>query len=185
MHRTFQVISRAALLLGMLVNFAACTRTKTPDLAHNAVSPSGTPVTLPSPVPKNITPTDLKKLHWIEGTWRGTGGEVPPFYERYKFENDSSLVVETLSDETLSKVADTSRFELKDGHFGSNDGSSGSVATALDANSISFAPLGKASNYFRFQRESDNSWKAILSWTDKNGAAKERIYQMERWPTKK
>ena len=153
--------------------------------AHNTVSPSATPTTLPSPTPKHITPADLSKLRWIEGSWRGTGGDVAPFYERYKFENDSTLVVETLADETLTKVSDVSRFELKDGHFGYSADDSGSVATALDDNSITFEPLGKSRNSFRWQRESDNSWKAILNWTDKNGAAKERIYLMERWPAKK
>ena len=96
-----------------------------------------------SPIPKQITPAELAKLRWIEGGWRGTGGGVPPFFERYKFENESTLVVETLEDETLSKVTDVSRFELKDGHFGSGTADSGSVAIALDDNSISFAPLGK------------------------------------------
>jgi hypothetical protein len=153
--------------------------------AHNAVSSSATPETSPSRIPKQITTADLAKLRWIEGTWRGTGGGVPPFYERYKFENDSTLLTETLADETLSKVSDESRFKLKDGHFGNSTGDSGSVATALDDNSISFAPTGKAGNFFRFQRESANSWKAILNWTDKNGAAKERIYLMERWPASK
>ena len=109
---------------------------------------------------------------------------MPAFFERYKFENESTLMVETLEDETLSKVTDVSRFELKNGHFGSGTADSGSVAIALDDNSISFAPLGKG-NFFRFQRESDNSWKAILNWTDKNGAPKERVYLMERLPDKK
>jgi hypothetical protein len=166
------------LLLAMLVNLAGCARMKSHYAAHNTASPSATPT------PKHITTTDLAKLRWIEGTWRGTGGDVPPFYERYKFENDSTLVTETLADETLSKVSDTGRFELKDGHFGNSSGDSGSVATALDDNSITFAPIGKG-NYFRFQRESENSWKAILNWTDKSGAPKERIYLMERWPAKK
>jgi hypothetical protein len=173
------------LLFAMLVNLAGCSRMKSHYAAHSTASPSSTPTTLPSPTPKHITPADLAKLHWIEGTWRGTGGDVPPFYERYKFENDSTLVVEGLTDETLSKVSDVSRFELKDGHFGSSTEDSGSVATALDDNSITFAPLGKSRNSFRFQRESDNSWKAILNWTDKSGAAKERIYNMERWPAQK
>ena len=75
-----------------------------------------------------MTVADLAKLRWIEGSWRGTGGGVPTFYERYKFENDSTLLVETLTDETLSKVSDEGRFELKDGHFGKSDGESGSVA---------------------------------------------------------
>jgi hypothetical protein len=184
MHCKFTVVSRV-LLLALLVNFAACARMKSDSAAPNGASTSATPATLPSPTPKQLTPADLVKLRWIEGSWRGTGGDVPPFYERYKFENDSTLVVEGLADETLSKVNDTSRFELKDGLFGSSTGDSGSVAIAFDDNSITFAPLGKASNFFRFQRESDNSWKAILNWTDKNGAAKERIYTMERWPAKK
>jgi hypothetical protein len=134
---------------------------------------------------RRLAPADLAQLRWIEGSWRGTGGGVPPFYERYKFENDSTLIVETLADETLSKVTDVSRFELRDGQFGSRTAGSGSVATTLDHNSITFSPLGKARNSFRWQRESDNSWKAVLNWTDKDGAAKERGYQMERWPAKK
>ena len=170
----------------MTANLAGCAQMKS-NYAAPTVVPSASPTTQPppiSPVPKQITPADLTKLRWIEGSWRGTGGDVPPFYERYKFENDTTLVVESLADETLSKVDDVSRFELKDGHFGSSDGDSSSVATALDDNSISFAPVGKG-NYFRFQRESDNSWKAILNWTDKTGAPKERIYLMERWPAKR
>ena len=171
-----RILLLAIILTGglLLSTVAGRTRTLPGNLSQKAATPS------PSPIPKHITTADLAKLHWIEGTWRGTGGEVPPFYERYKFENDSTLVVETLADETLTKVNDVSRFELKDGHFGSGTADSGSVATALDDNSITFAPLGKARNFFRFQRESDNSWKAILNWTDKTGAPKERIYQMER-----
>lgn len=172
------------LLMAPAVNLAGCARMISDPVAQNTATPAATPTPLPSPIPKQITPADLAKLRWIEGSWRGTGGDVPPFYERYKFENDSTLVVESLADETLSKVDDVSRFELKDGHFGSSNGESSSVATALDDHSISFAPVGKG-NYFRFQRESDNSWKAILNWTDKTGAAKERVYLMERWPAKR
>lgn len=183
MHCKHSIVLRV-LLLAMLVNLAGCARMQS-NYAAQTVSPSASPTTLPSPTPIHLTPADLVKLRWIEGTWRGTGGGVPTFYERYKFENDSTLVVESLADETLSKVSDASRFELKDGHFGNSDGDSGSVAIALDDNAIAFAPTGKSRNYFRFQRESDNSWKAVLNWTDKTGAAKERIYLMERWPAKR
>jgi hypothetical protein len=172
------------LLLALLVGVFGCARTKSDPVARNAASPTATAQSAASPVPIKLTPTDLAKLKWIEGSWRGTGGGVPPFFERYKFENDSTLAVESLADESLSKVNDLSRFELKDGQFAGSDGESGSVATALDDNSITFAPTGKASNSFRFQRVSDNSWKAILNWTDKDGVAKERIYEMERWPKK-
>lgn len=182
MDRKHRAASRV-LFLALIAILAGCARIKPDYGVQNATPPRAT--TSPAPSPKHITPADLAKLRWIEGTWRGTGGGVPTFYERYKFENDSTLVVETLADETVSKVTETSRFELKDGHFGSTEGDSGSVATALDDNSITFEPLGKATNSFRFQRESDNSWKAILTWTEKNGTPKERIYLMERWPAKK
>lgn len=128
------------LLLAMLVNLAACARMKYHYSAHDSASPMPTS---PPPTPKHIAPADLAQLRWIEGSWRGTGGGVPPFYERYKFENDSTLIVETLADETLSKVTDVSRFELKNGQFGSLTDDSGSVATALDQNSITFSRLEK------------------------------------------
>lgn len=172
------------LLLAMMVSLAGCARMRSDYAASNTATPAATPNALSSPIPKHITPADLAKLRWIEGSWRGTGGGVPPFFERYKLEN-STLVVEGLADETFSKVNETTRFELKDGSFGATDGDSGSVATALDDNSITFAPTGKSGNFFRFQRESDNSWKAILNWTDKSGAPKERTYLMERFPAKK
>lgn len=150
----------------------------------NAASPVQSPK--PTPVAKHITVEDLKKLRWIEGTWRGTGGGVAPFFERYHFENFNTLVVEGLADEKVDKVSETSRFELKDGEFGSNEDGSRSVATALDDNSITFDPVFKARNTFRFQKESPDSWKAILTWpASEKGPAGERVYNMERWPPRK
>jgi len=174
MYQQFRFQLPAIFLTGCLVllSVAGCNRDQSGGLAQKT--------SVPSPSPKLITAVDLLKLRWIEGSWRGTGDEQPPFYERYTFENDSTLMVETLADDTMSKVTEVDRFELKDGHFGKNANDSGSVAIALDDESITFAPLGKARNFFRFQRESANSWRAILSWTDKDGKAKERIYRMER-----
>jgi hypothetical protein len=179
MHLKFRIRLLPIILTSglVLVTVAGCARSTPVNPAQKASTQS------PSPSPKAINAADLTKLRWIEGSWRGTGDEQSPFFERYKFENGSTLVVETLADETLSKVTDVSRFELKDGHFGSGTNESGSVATALDDNSITFQPLGKG-NSFRFQRESENSWTAILNWTDKAGAPKERIYHMVRWAAK-
>jgi hypothetical protein len=175
MHLQFRILLLPIILTSglVLLTVSGCARSTPVDLAQK--------VSTRSPSPKAINAADLTKLRWIEGSWRGTGDEQSPFFERYKFENASTLVVETLADETLGKVTDVSRFELKDGHFGSGTNESGSVATALDDNSITFEPLGKSGNSFRFQRESDNSWTAILNWIDKTGVAKERIYHMVRW----
>ena len=133
-----------------------------------------------NPQPKTITAADLKKLRWIEGSWRGTGDIDKPFYERYKFENDTTLLVETIANEKFDKVTEVTRFELKDGFFGTSTGQAGSVAIALDDNSITFAPTGKSRNSFRFQRESADTWKAILTWKEADGTPKERVYKMDR-----
>ena len=133
------------------------------------------------PQPKTISTAELAKLRWIEGSWRGTGDVDKPFFERYRFENDSTLVTESFADETFSKVTETSVFSLKDGHFGNEGEGSRWVATALDEKSITFAPVVKARNSFRFERESDNVWIATLNWpaTDK-APANQHVYRMER-----
>src|ERR1700687_1111652 len=77
-----------------------------------------------APTPTQVSIADLAKLRWIEGTWRGTGDVQKPFYERYHFENESTLVVEGLTDENTNKVNEVTRFEFKDGQFcGGNEGS--------------------------------------------------------------
>lgn len=155
---------------------ASCAKNPTSAPTQNA-SPQ-------KPILKNITPADLAKLRWIEGSWRGTGDIDKPFYERYKFENETTLAVESFDDEKFAKATDVSRFELKDGEFGSTDPEGRrSAASAIDTNSVTFEPVVKSRNTFRFERESENSWKAVLTWpaTDKAPAG-QRIYKMERWP---
>jgi hypothetical protein len=176
-------LASVLLMVAIAIGLAGCASSRRSSVAHPP-PPAPTAPELPKATPIEIRSADLAKLHWIEGTWRGTGGDVPAFYERYQIEGNT-LVVETLTDQTLSKVDDESRFELKDGHFGYTREDSGSVAVALDDNSITFAPVGKARNSFRWQRDTADSWKAILNWTDKDGNANERVYVMERFPANK
>jgi hypothetical protein len=153
------------------------------------VSAQTPPASGPKPSPtqsvagKTFTVVDLRKLRWIEGTWRGTGDGVPPFFERYRFENDTTLAVETLAGVNLEKVTDVTRFELKNGKFGG--GSEGSLweASSIDDKSINFEPVTKARNSFRFERNSDDVWTATLSYpATAEKPARQRVYRMERWP---
>src|SRR5260370_19232533 len=96
-------------LVPMILSMAAtlwfgygCSRISAVNRTEAAPSPSLTG--------KTFTSSDLQKLRWIEGTWRGAGAEHP-FYERYKFENDSTLAVETLEGEKSDKVKDVTRFQ--------------------------------------------------------------------------
>ena len=158
---TYRVTTLAVLLVML---FAACKRS--PVAQTNR------------PPARNLSTADISKLRWIEGTWRGSGVDQAPFFERYRFENESTLAVDSFPDEKLDKVEDTSRFELKDGRFGNGN----YIASSIDANGIDFEPVvGKSKNSFRWERVSANAWKATLKWpAEGNKPARERIYNMER-----
>src|SRR5262249_905954 len=103
---------------------------------------------------KNFTTADLQKLRWIEGTWRGTGEVDKPFFERYRFESDSVLAVDSFEDETLAKVTDTTRFELKDGEFGGGTRGHSYGAKSMDGRAMEFGPALNVRNSFCWERES-------------------------------
>jgi len=172
---------RFVFVLAALLSISSCTRT----------APSSTSVPAsPTPAAKRFSTADLAKLRWIEGSWRGTGDVEAPFYERYHFENDSTLVVDSFADEKFSKISEASRFELKEGQFGNGGDGARWAATAIDDKSISFDPTAKAQNSFRWERASadphPNEWKAVLWWpATNNKPAGQRVYRMERWPSPK
>jgi hypothetical protein len=140
------------------------------------------PSVTPSPQPK-FSVSDLEKLRWIEGTWRGTGDVEAPFFERYRFENATTLAVDSFTDAGLTKVEDTTRFELKEGRFGNGGEGAQWTASSIDYQGVNFVPTVKARNSFRWQRESDNTWTAIITWPPAEGkAGRQRVYKMERWP---
>jgi hypothetical protein len=175
MKNRILTISVIIVVATIFSSILGCARQSSGDSA--AANPA------PSPTPKSITAADLQKLRWIEGSWRGTGVNQPPFFERYRFESDTVLAVDSFEDEKLARVTETSRFELKDGEFGGGDEGSRYVAVALDDKLITFAPVLKARNSFTWKRESKDSWTAILKWpANKDKPAGERVYNMVRWP---
>lgn len=177
----------ACVTAAALFNSAACAQ------QHQSQSPAGAnaaaqqqPDAQPSPTPARISASDLTKLRWIEGAWRGTGDVEKPFFERYRLDGDSALVVEGFDDETLAKVSDVTRFELKDGEFGGGGEGSRWAASELTDDAVTFVPVKGARNTFRWQKESDGVWKAILDWPAADGKpARRRVYKMERWPPQK
>ena len=165
-------LASSTLLCLLMVAAFSCSKP-----APYSTTDTSSAVQLPPSSPITITPESLAKLKWIEGTWRGTGDVQKPFYERYHFENELTLVMEELADETATTVNRTTRYQLKDGKFGDDH----SVATALDDRSITFAPLVQGRNFFRWQSESKDTWKAILTLPPQGTApAKETVYKLER-----
>jgi hypothetical protein len=168
---------RTAFLLLLVATFL---------VGHVQSARQAQPAQVPQPPEtKKFSASDLEKLRWVEGTWRGSGDVDAPFFERYRFESETTLAVDAFTDETLKSVEDTTRFELKDGQFSNGGEGSRWIATTIDYQGATFEPLVKAKNSFRWQRESDNTWTAILKWSVVDGKpGRQRVYKMERWPRK-
>jgi hypothetical protein len=170
------------------VGCAAGTRTGANAVAPSSPQQQQQPAT-PQPQasqPKRVTADELKKLRWIEGAWRGTGDVEEPFFERYRFESETTLAVESFKDQTLGKADDVTRFELRDGVFGNWGEGARWAATELGEGSVTFSPVAKARNTFRWQRESADVWKAVLDYPASEGKpARQRVYRMERLPQPK
>ena len=131
-----------------------------------------------------LRPTDLGALRWIVGSWRGSGDGQAPFYERYRFTDDSTLLVESFKDSTLAEVTEGTRYELRGGLFAnaSTAQSAQWVAVRLDRGAITFAPVRRARNRFTWRPESADVWTADLEWPASNAApARSRSYRMVRW----
>ena len=164
--------------IGLLTAYA-CTSKPT---AISANTPSAQATPTPA-TPAKLTAEDLKKLRWIEGTWRGTGVNQAAFFERYRWENDTTLAVDSFENEKLEKVTDTTRFELRGAEFGGGSQGALYVATALDDNAITFAPVVKARNWFVWKRESKDAWTAIIKpLGTPEKPAKDITYNMVRLP---
>ena len=137
------------------------------------------PVTQSTPSNK-FTAADIAKLKWIEGTWRGMDGDKP-FYERYKVEETAMIVESLKADGSVDGEPD--RFELKDGVFGKGEGDRRSVASEITDDHIQFvSAVPGARNNYRFERQSNNTWRAVLEWPAKGDKpAGQKIYIMEPW----
>ena len=135
--------------------------------------------------PATLRTGDLRALQWIAGTWRGSSDGQSPFYERYRFVDDSTLLVESFKDSTLNAVTESTRYELRAGRF-ANAGSADAaqwVAVRLTGGAITFAPVRRARNRFTWRPSSADEWIADLVWpaADSGGAPRTRTYRMARW----
>ena len=128
--------------------------------------------------PMPVTVAQFRSLAWLEGRWRGTLSDTAPFFERYQFQDDSTMGTWTFADSLGTQVSDSGWIRLRNGIVTSGDSARGYVLTALESSSAHFKPRGAASNAFTWRRTSDSSWTATLTWRNASGQAMERIYVM-------
>lgn len=70
----------------------------------------------------NHTAADLQALRYLEGDWRGSGYEGGPFYESYRFVNDSTIEMTAWTDSTMTAEGKRSQYMLRDGVIRTSDG---------------------------------------------------------------
>jgi len=132
------------------------------------------------PAVGRFTPAQFASLRWIEGTWRGRLPDGGAFYERYRFVDDSTIVMQAFADSTLSATSDSARIVLRDGTVADEGGAARWAATRLDSSGVAFAPIEGATNSFTWTRDRADRWTATLTWADKDGQARAVTYPMER-----
>ena len=157
----------------------ACGRSETEQPAPaSSASPSAAPTVTAARVPAGA----LRQVPWLLGSFRGRGEGATvqePFYERYSLADDSTLIVESFKDSTLTGAIDTSRYEVRRDSLASV-GERRYVATVVTADSLVFGPLVGVRNAFTWRRGDDNtSWVAVIT-PSSGGAAAQRHYRMVR-----
>jgi hypothetical protein len=148
--------------------------------------PAPAPASVPgppaaSPQAGRFTPADFRRLRWIEGTWRGSGVNQAAFYERYRFADDSTLIVDSFPDSTLATVSESTRFELRGGTLANASATARWVASRLDDRSVDFVPAVGVRNTFTWRYESADRWTALLRWpASDTRPARDATYHMVR-----
>ena len=144
--------------------------TLTLSLAPNAQEPQ------PSAV--NVTRQQFRQLQWIAGSWRGSGGAYPAFFEQYRVVNDSTIGMRSFSDSTFRIATDSSVVEWRNGRVQSRSARSTYIAVVFTPSTVRFARPGIAGGGHTFARVSADEWTATLHPGSPSG--RPTVYTMRR-----
>jgi hypothetical protein len=129
------------------------------------------------PVNSIVSKSDLIKIKWIAGNWRGMA-DGKRFYEMYEFTNDSTLRITGYDwDGKDSSNGSFSYVSWKDGAYYLGD-SLNYKTTFIDSSKIEMIPNYKANNDILWKTVDDSTWSAVLK-----GKNKTVEYKMEKLPS--
>lgn len=124
----------------------------------------------PSP-PMKVTLAEFKRLKFLEGNWRGTGYKTP-FFEAYRFVNDSTIESSTSNDPTFAKLEPGSKIVFRNGSIYSEDnGRANWAVTRIDGDGYRFTAINRP-GFFVWKSVTPKEWTAALG----NGT----VYRMHR-----
>jgi hypothetical protein len=160
------------MILPLALFVAAC--------AQPAPRAPAAPASTPG-APASVSVSGFQNLRWVAGRWRGMQPNGRPFFERYRFENDSTIRSYTYADSTATLPADSGEIVLRAGQVTTGSGGARWVADEITATRVSFVPLRGASNSFVWERTSPDSWTATLRTpATADRPAREVVYPMTR-----
>jgi hypothetical protein len=100
------------------------------------------------------TIAELQALRYLEGDWRGSGYEGGPFYESYRFVNDSTIEMTAWTDSTMTAPRERSEYVLRGGVIRTG---SGGRLVSVDENGHHFQ---SGSATWTFRQISPDRWTA-------------------------
>lgn len=121
-----------------------------------------------------VSREQFKQLEWIAGTWRGSGGAYPAFFEEYRFVDDTTIRMRAFADSTLRTVTDSSVIAWRDGKIQSRD----NVVVEFSPTSVRFKRPSATAGGHTFTRVSADEWTATLHPAQSGGQA--TVYVMRR-----
>lgn len=115
----------------------------------------------PTP-PMKMMLADFKRLKFLEGKWRGTGYKTP-FFESYRFVNDSTIESSTSDDVTVAKLEPGSKIVFRNGSiYSEKDGRANWAVTRIDQDGFRFTAINRP-GFFVWKGVKPNEWTALLS----------------------
>lgn len=167
------------LVLGFALGMLGCSGSNEPT-ANSTSTNAAVPPPVTAHWKKDASPADIARIKWLQGTWRGTGDDNKAFYERYTFE-DTAMIVESFDDPDLKTVTDRTRYALVNGEFRFTRPDGRRVAASeITDDYIQFVPVVGEGNSYRFERQPEGKWRAVLEWkATADKPAKQTIYNME------
>ena len=132
--------------------------------------------------PAAVNAADFRTIRWIEGTWRGTGGGVEPFFEHYRMPDDTTLMRYSFADSSLATVSDSAHIVLRGGRVVEPAHDPAWQVTAFDSASWRFEHLREPGRAYTWRFVSTDQWTARLEWLDAQGRPQERLYTLDRMP---
>ena len=131
-----------------------------------------------APAQASVSLEEFRQLQWIAGTWRGSGGAYPSFYEEYRVIDDSTIQMRAFSDSTFNVATDSSLIEFRSGAVQSRGAERTYIALAVTSDSVRFARAGVPLGGHTFTRTSADEWTATLHPSRADGQP--TVYIMRR-----